>query len=56
MAGHLISIDTHLCILPVGVGETWCRMMDKYVLAVAGPEVKEDYGMDKFCGGMEAGI
>ena len=43
-------------IRPVGVGETWRRLMEKCLLRVAGPEAKAACGMNQLTGGMEAGI
>ena len=36
--GHLIGLDKHPKFRPVGVGETWQRMMSKYMLKVDGQE------------------
>ena len=41
MAGCLIGMDKYTGVRPMGVGETWKRMMAKCVLKVAGQEVKE---------------
>ena len=56
MSGRLIALDKQPGIRPVGVGETWRRMMAKCLLKVAGPEAKAACGMTKLAGGLEAGI
>ena len=56
MSGLLIALDKHPRIRPVGVGETWRRMMAKCLLRVAGPEAKAACGTTQLAGGMEAGI
>ena len=56
MLGSLIGLDKHPGVRPVGVGETWRRLMAKCVLKVAGQEAKEACGTDQLCGGMEADI
>ena len=40
MSGRLIALDKHPGIRPVGVGETWRRLMAKCMLQVMGPEAK----------------
>ena len=37
MSGRLIALDKQPGIRPVGVGETWRRLMAKCLLKVAGP-------------------
>ena len=44
ISGHLIALDKQTGIRPVGVGETWRRMMVKCLLRVAGPEAKAECG------------
>ena len=44
MSGQLIALENHPGIRPVGVGETWRRMMAKCLLRVAGPEAKAACG------------
>ena len=36
MRGRLIALDKQLGIRPVGMGETWRRMMEKCLLQVTG--------------------
>ena len=56
MNSRLIGLDKHPGVQHVDMGETWSYMMAKCVLKVAGQEVKETCGMEKFYGGVEAGI
>ena len=41
---------------PVGVGETWWRILAKCVLVVKGAQTKEACGTEQLCGGLEAGV
>ena len=56
MRGRLIALDKHPGTRPVGVGETWRRMMAKCLLRVAGPEAKAACGTTQLAGGVEVGI
>ena len=56
MSGRLIVLYKQPGIRPVGVGETWRRMVVKCLLKVAGPEAKAACGMTQLAGGLEAGI
>ena len=56
MRGQLIALDKQPGIRPVGVGETWRRMMAKCLLRVAGPEANAACGKTQLAGGVEAGI
>ena len=56
MSGRLIALYKQPGISPVGVGETWRRMMAKCLLKVAGPEAKSACGTRQLAGGLEAGI
>ena len=56
MSGRLIALDKQPGIRPVGVGETWRRMMVKFILRVAGLEAKRACGTTQLAGGLEAGI
>ena len=56
MSGRLIALDKQCGIRPVGVEETWRRMMAKFLLSVAGPEAKAACGTTQLAGGVEAGI
>ena len=56
MSGQLIALDKQPGIRPVGVGETWRRMMAKCLLRVAGPEAKAACRTTQLVGGVEAGI
>ena len=56
MSGRLIALNKQQGIRPVGVGETWRRLMAKCLLKVAGPEAKAACGTTQLAGGLEAGI
>ena len=56
MSGRLIGLDKIPGVRPIGLGETWRRMMAKCVLVVTGGEAKEDFGKEHICGCLEAGI
>ena len=56
MLGRLIGIDKCPGVRPVGVGETWRRMLVKCVLAVTGAEAKEACGTEQLYRGLEAVI
>ena len=56
MSSRLIALDKQPGIRPVGVGETWRRLMVKCLLKVAGPEAKAACGTTQLVGGLEAGI
>ena len=56
MSGRMIALDKQPGIRPVGVGETWRRLMAKCLLKVAGPEAKSACSTTQLVGGLEAGI
>ena len=56
MSVRLIAMDKQPGIRPVGVGETWRRLMAKCLLKVAVPEAKATCGTTQLAGGLEAGI
>ena len=56
MSGRMIAPDKQPGIRPVGVGETWRRLMAKCLLNVAGPEAKAACGTTQLAAGLEAGI
>ena len=56
MSGRLIALDKQPGIRPVGVGETWQRMMAKCLMRVAGPEAKSACRTKHLAGGVDAGI
>ena len=56
MSSRLIALDKQPGIRPVSVGETWRRLMAKYLLRVAGPEAKASCVTTQLVGGVEAGI
>ena len=56
MSGRLIVLDKQPGIMPVGMGETWRRLMAKCLLRVTGQESKAACGTSQLDGGVEAGI
>ena len=56
MSGRIIALDNQPGIRPVGVGETWHRMMTKCLLKVAGPEANTACVTTQLAGDLEAGI
>ena len=56
MSGRLTSLDKQPGIRPVGVGETWRRLMEKWLLQVTGPEVKAACSTSQLDVGVEAEI
>jgi hypothetical protein len=55
-AGRLVALDKCPGVRPVGIGESWMRLISKCVLNVAGGEAKEACGVDQLCVGLESGI
>ena len=55
MLGRLIFLKKCPVVWPVGVGETWRRMLAKCVLAVTGDKAKEACNTEKLCRVLEAG-
>ena len=56
MSGRLIALDKSPGTRPVGIGETWRRLLAKCLLRVSGQEAKAACGTEKLTGGVEAGI
>ena len=56
MSGRLIALDKIPGIRPVGIGETWRRMLDKCLLRVSGQKAKAACETEQIAGGVEAGI
>ena len=56
MSSRLIALDKQLGIRPVGVGETWRKIMDKFLLRVVGTEAKATCGATQLARGVEAEI
>ena len=52
MLGRLIFLDKCSGVRPVGVGETWRRMLAKCILSVTGVEANEACGTYQLCGGL----
>ena len=56
MSDRLIALDKSPGIRPVGIGETWRRLLAKCLLRVSGQEAKVACGTEQLAGGVEAGI
>ena len=56
MSGRLIALDKSPGIRPVGIGETWRRLLAKCLLQVSGQEAEAACGTEQLAGGVEAGI
>ena len=56
MSGRLIALDKSPGIRPVGINETWQRLLAKCLLGVSGQEAKTACGTDQLAGRVEAGI
>ena len=54
--GRLIVLDKHPGVRPVGVGETWRRIISKIILKVTGPESTKACQDDQLCDGIKVGI
>ena len=51
ISGRLIALDKIPRIRPVGIGETWRRLLAKCLLRVTGQEAKASCGTEKLAGG-----
>ena len=56
ISGRLIALDKSPGIRPVGIGDTWRRLLAKCLLRVTGQEAKAACGIEQLTGGAEAGI
>ena len=56
ITGRMIALDKSTLIRPVGIGETWRRLLAKCLLRVLGQEAKAACGTEQLTGGVEAGI
>ena len=56
MSGRLIALDNSPGIRPVGIGETWRRLLAKCLLRVSGQEAKAACGTEQLAGRAKAGI
>ena len=56
MSGRLIALYKSSGIIPVGIGETWQRLLAKCLLLVSGQEAKAACGTEQLAGGVEEGI
>ena len=56
MIGWMIALDKQPRVRPVGVGETWRRLMEKCLLRVTGQEANAACGTEHLAGGVEADI
>ena len=52
MSGRLSGLDKCPGFRPVGVGETWRRILATCVLVVTGAEAKEAFDTEQLCGGL----
>ena len=52
----MVRLSIHDGVRPVGVEETWIRLMAKCLLRVTDQEAKAACGMEQLAGGVEAGI
>lgn len=55
-AGRLIAIDKLPGVRPIGIGETWRRMMAKNVMNMAGHEETKACKTTQLCAGLPSGI
>ena len=56
MSGRLIALGKSPGIRPVGIGETWRRLLAKCLLRVSGQEAKAACEIEQLAGGVEAEI
>ena len=56
MAVRLIGLDKHTGVKTVGIGETWRRCFEKFVLVMAVPEAKDACRAEQLCSVPEVGI
>ena len=49
ISGRLIGLDKCPGVIPVGMRETWWRILDKCVLVVTGAVTKEACGTELLC-------
>ena len=56
MSCRLIALDKIPGIRPVGIGETWRRLLARCLLRVSGQEAKAACGTEQLAGGVEVGI
>ena len=54
--GRLIGLNKCPGLRPVGVGDTWWKVLAKCVLAVTGAEAKEACGTEQVYGVLESGV
>ena len=54
--GRFIALEKSPGIRPVGIGETWCRLLAKCLLRVMGQEAKAACWTEQVEGGVESGI
>ena len=56
MGSRLIALDMHPGVRPVGVGETWWRLIAKCILRVTEKDTKATCVTKHTDGGVESGI
>ena len=55
LACRLIALDKNPGIRPIGIGETIRRIMNKAILRITGPWIREAAGTAQLCAGQESG-
>ena len=55
-SGHLITLNKHPGVCPIGVCEVLRRILAKAILQVVSSDIVEVYGFLQKCSGMPAGI
>ena len=56
VAGRLVAVDKQPGVRPVGIGESWRRMMGKIVIHLTSGEAARSCKENQLCAGLSAGI
>ena len=56
LACHLIALDKHPGVCPIGFGDTACQIIAKAVLSIIKPDIQDATGCQQMCGGQICGI
>ena len=56
LACHLIALNKHPGVRPIGTGDTARRIIAKAVLSIAAPDIQDTSGCLQTCGGQISGI
>jgi len=56
MSERLIALDKNPGVRPIGIGESWRRLLTKCLFAVAGKDAADECGIDNLSGGISTGI